>query len=205
MKKLATLLICTLTLGSQLSPASTFTIDAGHAAGKVSPLFCGLMTEEINHSYDGGLYAELIQNRAFLDNSTTPVHWSVVANNGAEASIVLDASSPLNDKLTTSLRLRVTKAAKENPAGVANSGYWGIPVQPKTTYSATILAGVESNFPGPVTVSIVSEDGRTVYASGKFTGLTTGWKKFEVTLKTGKVVPTTKARFQITLDQPGMI
>jgi len=205
MKKLATLLICTLTLGSQLSPASTFTIDAGHAAGKVSPLFCGLMTEEINHSYDGGLYAELIQNRAFLDNSTTPVHWSVVANNGAEASIVLDASSPLNDKLTTSLRLRVTKAAKENPAGVANSGYWGIPVQPKTTYRATILAGVESNFPGPVTVSIVSEDGRTVYASGKFTGLTTGWKKFEVTLKTGKVVPTTKARFQITLDQPGMI
>ena len=29
------------------------------------------MTEEINHSYDGGLYAELIQNRAFLDDATT--------------------------------------------------------------------------------------------------------------------------------------
>ena len=36
------------------------------------------MTEEINHSYDGGLYAELIQNRAFLDDAHTPVHWSVV-------------------------------------------------------------------------------------------------------------------------------
>jgi len=24
-----------------------------------------LMTEEINHSYDGGLYAELIRNRIF--------------------------------------------------------------------------------------------------------------------------------------------
>ncbi|HXR03758.1 MAG TPA: alpha-L-arabinofuranosidase C-terminal domain-containing protein, partial [Verrucomicrobiae bacterium] len=116
-----------------------------------------------------------------------------------------DASSPLNDKLTTSLRLTVTKAAKDNPAGVANSGYWGIPVLPKATYHASIFARVESDFPGPVTVSIVSDDGRTVYASEKFTGLTTGWKKFEVTLKTGKVVPTTKARFQITLDQPGTV
>ena len=25
------------------------------------------MTEEINHSYDGGLFAELIQNRTFQD------------------------------------------------------------------------------------------------------------------------------------------
>ncbi len=29
--------------------------------------FYGLMTEEINHSYDGGLFAELIQNRTFQD------------------------------------------------------------------------------------------------------------------------------------------
>src|SRR4051812_11538738 len=34
----------------------TITIDAGSPAGKVSPLFAGLMTEEINHAYDGGLY-----------------------------------------------------------------------------------------------------------------------------------------------------
>ena len=32
---------------------------------KVSPMLYGLMTEEINYSYDGGLYAELIQNRTF--------------------------------------------------------------------------------------------------------------------------------------------
>ena len=27
------------------------------------------MTEEINHAYDGGLYAELVRNRAFLDDA----------------------------------------------------------------------------------------------------------------------------------------
>src|ERR1017187_3828675 len=31
----------------------------------ISPTFYGLMTEEINYSYEGGLYGELIQNRIF--------------------------------------------------------------------------------------------------------------------------------------------
>ena len=35
----------------------------------LSPTFYGLMTEEINHSYDGGLYGELIQNRIFGETS----------------------------------------------------------------------------------------------------------------------------------------
>ena len=34
----------------------------------VSSTLYGLMTEEINYSYDGGLYGELIRNRAFLDD-----------------------------------------------------------------------------------------------------------------------------------------
>ena len=29
------------------------------------PTFYGLMTEEINYSYEGGLYGELVRNRAF--------------------------------------------------------------------------------------------------------------------------------------------
>ena len=39
----------------------------------------------------------------------------------------------------------------------------------------------------------------------KISGLTTEWKKFEVTLKTGSVAPTAKARFAITLDRPGTV
>src|ERR1700722_9845969 len=45
---------------------------------KISPMLYGLMTEEINHSYDGGLYGELIRNRSFKDDKTEPVHWTLV-------------------------------------------------------------------------------------------------------------------------------
>src|SRR6266404_4581629 len=109
MKKLILLLICATTAVRCLAANPTFTVDASHPAGKVSPKLYGLMTEEINHSYDGGLYAELIRNRAFLDDAQAPAHWSVVSNRGSEATIALDSVNAFNDKLTTSLRLSVTR------------------------------------------------------------------------------------------------
>lgn len=182
-----------------------FTIDTSHPAGKVSPRLYGLMTEEINHAYDGGLYAELIRNRAFLDDRANPVHWSVANQNGAEAAIVLDSSNSFNDKLTMSLRLTATKAAPDQLAGVANSGYWGIPVEPNTQYKATLLARTEAGFEGPLAVAITSDDGSVLYASGKVSGLGAEWKRFDVVLKTGKVQPTAKARFVISMDRPGTV
>ena len=190
---------------SCLAASPSFTIDATRSAGKVSPKLYGLMTEQINHSYDGGLYAELIRNRAFLDDAKSPVNWSVVKDDASAAIITLDSANPLNDKIPTSLRLTATHVSKAHPAGVANSGYWGIPVQPKTEYRASLWARAEAGFFGPLTVSIVSEDGCTVYASGKLSRLTAEWKKFELTLKTGNVTPTAQARFEVTLDQPGMV
>ena len=45
--------------------ALTVTVQADQVTSDVSPMMYGLMTEEINYSYDGGLYAELIRNRGF--------------------------------------------------------------------------------------------------------------------------------------------
>ena len=47
-------------------------LDLTKPGANVSPMFYGVMTEEINHSYDGGLYAELIRNRIFKDDPTKP-------------------------------------------------------------------------------------------------------------------------------------
>jgi alpha-N-arabinofuranosidase len=188
-----------------LTAAPSFTVDAGHPSGKVSPRLYGLMTEEINHCYDGGLYAELIRNRAFLDDAQTPVHWSVVSDEGSSAAIALDPTNAYNDKLTASLRLTVDRATRDHPAGVANNGYWGIPVHANTRYRASLLVRSDPGFSGPLKVSIVGEDGKLVYARENISGLGPKWNRFEVTFKTRRVVPTAKARFHITLDQPGTV
>ena len=183
------------------------TINAGKpAARKVSPLHYGLMTEEINHSYDGGLYAELVRNRAFLDNAQTPEYWSVAAGTGAAATIVLDPAQPLNNNIPTSLRLDVTAASKTQPAGIANTGYWGMPVRPDTRYRASFYARATPGFSGPITVSLQSEDGGTVYATGQVNRLTGDWHQYKITLKTGAgIVPTAKARLLLTADRPGTV
>ena len=199
--------ICVILVASAacLTASPSFTIDASRATGKVSPKLYGLMTEEINHAYDGGLYAELIRNRAFLDDTNSPVNWSVIKEDASAATIALDTANPMNDKLPASLRLTATQASKDHPAGVANSGYWGIPVHPQTQYRASLWARAEAGFAGSLTVSMVSDDGRTIYASEKISGIAPAWKKFEVTLKTGNVPPTTQARFAITLDRSATV
>src|SRR6187397_3618552 len=93
-----------LGLSATRAAGPTITIDTASPAAKVSPLLYGLMTEEINHAYDGGLYAELIQNRAFLDDAQAPAHWSAVQGSGAAATIALDPAQPLNRAIPTSLR-----------------------------------------------------------------------------------------------------
>jgi alpha-N-arabinofuranosidase len=169
-KHLSAPLLLVVALTSTRAAGPTIAIDAASPAGNVSRLFYGLMTEEINHAYDGGLYAELVQNRAFLDDASAPAHWAVVQEAGAAAAIALDTSQPLNDTIGTSLRLDVTQASTGHAAGVANDGYWGIPVTPKTRYRASFYAKAAPGFGGPVTVSIQSTDGKTSYASATVSG-----------------------------------
>src|SRR3954463_13827973 len=116
--KRQSLLALALLLGTALprAAAPTIAIDAASPSGKVSPLLNGLMTEEINHAYDGGLYAELVRNRAYLDDPASPAHWSPVQRDGAAAAIALDEGQPLNAVIGTSLRLDVTHAAAGHAA-----------------------------------------------------------------------------------------
>src|SRR5215475_14634359 len=72
------------------SKTVTLKINADQTTGSVSPRLYGLMTEEINFSYDGGLYGELIRNRCFKDNPMRPASWSLVQEGNAQAVMVLD-------------------------------------------------------------------------------------------------------------------
>ena len=181
--------------GIEGNSGGQLTVDAANAAHALPSSFFGLMTEDINHSMTGGLYAELINNRSMMASTTAPVEWNSV--NGAALS--LDKSNPLNKALTQSLRVDLGGADGHRASGVSNNGYWGIPVTPDQTYSAQFFAMGTKGFRGPLTVSVVSSDGSTVYATAQVNGVTDAWKQFSAKLKTGSKAPTTAdARFVIT-------
>ncbi len=152
-------------------------LDLAKPGVKVSPALYGQMTEEINYSYDGGLYGELLRNRAFLDDARTPAHWTAV---GEGASIALDKSGPTSAR---PVALRVH-------GGLANDGYWGVPVRPSTAYALTLW--VKADAPGPIAASIESEDGSSVYARTDVRGVDGEWRKLSVTLTTSRQAQPTK-------------
>jgi alpha-N-arabinofuranosidase len=181
-------------------------VRADQPGAKIDPIFYGLMTEEINFSYDGGLYAELVRNRTFRDDAKTPVHWSVVNSGGAAGSIALEDNPVPNTALTKALKLDASSITGRQRVGAANAGYWGIPVKPDTTYQASFFAKTAPGFKGPLTLAIESNDGNTVFATAEVGGITSEWKKYKATLKTGRTATPSKAnRFVISTATPGTV
>lgn len=183
------------------NPIPLLQIKADQITGLVSPTLYGLMTEEINYAYEGGLYGELIRNRTFKGNRTQAIFWTAIGG----AAIALDTNQPLNTALAVSLKLDASLATKQSPAGIANSGYWGIPVRPQTDYRVSFYAKADGAFAGPVTVAITSADGQQTFASAEVSGLAGDWKKFEVTLKTKNAKPSKDNVFNLTTTTPGTI
>lgn len=188
--------------GSLCAQPVKLTVELGKEGPAVSPTLYGLMTEEINHSYDGGLYAELIRNRIFSDNPRAADNWSLLEEGGGKGSMVLDRHQAINDALTVCLKLEVQNAGGR--VGIVNEGYWGIPVKPKTAYHASFYVKTEAT--GPLTVSIESNDGSVVYATAPVAIDGGGnWKKYEVNLQTAEGVrPTSAAHFVISTKSAGV-
>ena len=203
------------------TPLPTVQIQADKVTAQLPPTFYGLMTEEINYSYEGGLYGELIRNRTFKADAieqpikpenydpakyypvqiavtNAPKFWSTVGS----GKIALDTNVVLNAALNVSLKLDVSGASKDSPAGFANGGYWGIPLQPNTTYHASFWAKAKS-FDGALKVSLETADGKTVFTSAEISSLGSEWKKYETTLTTGNLVPSKENRLVISAAKPG--
>jgi alpha-N-arabinofuranosidase len=109
-------------LGQAANPV-VLQIKADQVASHVSPMLYGLMTEEINFSYDGGLYGELVRNRIFKENAKEPVYWQLVQEGGGTGSMALDPSQPFNEAIAASLKLTVTQATGKQSVGIANEGF----------------------------------------------------------------------------------
>ncbi len=133
-------------------------------------------------------------------------HWFWVASKGAEGTAVVDAGDPVNSgALKNSLKLTVSKVPAGGRVGVANDGYWGIPVKPDWSYTCSFYAKASGGFSGPLTVSIESNDGATVYASATVPAVSGEWKRHTVMLKTGKVAATAETRFVIAAGSKGTV
>jgi hypothetical protein len=130
------------------------TDNPGHA---VSPMLYGVFFEEINRAGDGGLYAEMIQNRSFEDSEKDPTAWTIEA--GDAAVVEIDRSHPMKaDQRFNPSTLHVRLAAG-GAARIGNEGFKGMSVRNQRTYQFSLMlrGGVEE-----MTASLRSRDNKLI-------------------------------------------
>ena len=199
---IASLLLATLQLNAQQT--ASLTIDTSKITAPASPMLYGLMTEEINFSYDGGLYAELVSNRTFQTNrGPNTEHWTILQTGTASAVTALDKTSGPSAALPHSLKLTVKAADAQNLAGIANEGFWGYPLHPNSTYSGSFYARADSASLGPITVRLIDNNTGAIVASTTVRTITSDWQRYPFTLKTATLTPSSTNHLDISVQHPG--
>jgi alpha-N-arabinofuranosidase len=172
----------------------------------VSPTLYGLMTEEINYSYDGGLYAEMVRNRTFQEHGFGGVaHWNVEHAGESSVTMTVDTTTGPSAALDHSLLLEIKDADAAHQAGVRNEGYWGMAVRPGTTYKGSFYAKADTAAMGPINVSLVSDITGKPVASATVPGVGTEWKKYNFTLASGKLEPSANNHLLLTVGHAGKL
>ncbi|MFF3331988.1 alpha-L-arabinofuranosidase C-terminal domain-containing protein [Streptomyces sp. NPDC002888] len=148
-------------------------VDPTAKGAKIDNTMYGVFFEDINRAADGGLYAELVQNRSFeystVDNkSYTPLtSWAV----DGTAQVVND-DGRLGDRNRTYLSLGAASS-------VTNAGYnTGIHVEQGKKYDFSVWARAASGT--TLTVSLQDADG-TLAAARPVAVRAGGWAKYKAT------------------------
>ncbi len=138
-KKLRLMLLIASGLGitRTFSQTPLITLNLTNANTNVSPMLYGLMTEEINHSYDGGLYAELLRNRIFKDSKTSPEGWSLLQDNpSAIASMKLIGTEEQvpNDERRNAANFRMMVRSFDNSVLTKTIRAWNSKIRSSINY-----------------------------------------------------------------------
>lgn len=190
----------------------TFQINTKEKREATGDLF-GIFFEDINHAADGGLYAELIQNRAFefdpIDNKNYHALYAWMPcqldeKNGqtdaADVSLTILTDSPYTKKNPHYLRITANSAA----AGVKNLGFnSGIALEGGETYHfSCYLRKIDE----PVTVKacLIGKEGQ-IYASCELTADASDWKKYTADLKIAEGTSCTDANLALVCMTPGSV
>ena len=197
--------LATLFTAHGLAQSATLTVDLNQSKAAVSPTLYGLMTEEINYSYDGGLYAELIRNRTFRSDWTGILNWYLLEKGAASARISVDNSEGPSAALARSARLEVTKADAKSPAGLLNEGYWGFAVRANTKYTGSFYAKSGAEGALPVRVALVADQSGQVLASASIAVAGGAWKQYQFELRSGAVAPSAENHLELTIDRPATL
>ena len=175
------------------------TVDAADEVHEISDILYGIFFEDINFAADGGLYAELVQNRSFeytnLAQGNEKHAWSDVGDINAVVT-ANDRENSLNQNNTNYM---VMENGSDGKAGIANRGFLdGIAVTENAVYDFSVYAKGIDGYNGALYVDIMVK-GDSV-AHGEIPAITDDWAKYELEL-TSSMTAISGVTLQVTMDK----
>ena len=160
---------------------------------KISSDLFGLFFEDINYAADGGLYAELVQNRSFEYNPTEQKEWQplsfweYICPGFSIGRISVETASPINTNNSHYIVLDIEHVGHEDKytgdtgVGIKNSGFNGMVIKAGEKYNLSLFARQLSKEPITLSVSLQSPSGKIKYAENNISTSSNKWKKYTST------------------------
>ena len=151
--------------------------QTSRGAGKnISPDLFGLFFEDINYAADGGLYAELVQNRSFEYSPAEKAgwnplsYWEYITPGYSYGKISVETTAPLHANNPHYIVLEAEHIGNENKytgqsgVGIKNTGFAGMVVRAGDKYHLSLFAQQLSDAPIELAVSLQNTKGEALAA-----------------------------------------
>jgi alpha-L-arabinofuranosidase len=160
---------------------------------QISTDLFGLFFEDINYSADGGLYAEMVQNRSFEYNPTEQKDWNpysfweYISPGFSYGRISVETTNPVHTYNPHYMVLEVEHVGHEaqhtgeSGVGIKNSGFDGMVVRAGEKYNFSMFAQQLSDAPIVLSVSLQTSKGK-VLAEASVSTTSKAWQKYSATL-----------------------
>jgi alpha-L-arabinofuranosidase len=160
-----------------------FSLDVSKSK-KISNTLLGIFFEDINYAADGGLYAELVQNRDFeyalTDKKGSDTTWNSTKAwtlKSETASYTIDTLNPIHPNNKHYAKLSIQKVG----ATLSNEGFDGIAIKADGKYDFSLFARANDGKSGKLLIRLVGKNGE-IFGETTTQTITTNWKKYKSTI-----------------------
>ena len=176
---------------------------------KINNRLIGLFFEDINYGLDGGLHAEMLENRSFefLEASGEDkiyrtqfkgdYGWHTYPNYTTNLRMSIESEHPLNEVNPHYL----VYTSHENNQSFTNKAYDGICMKPDIPYQVSFYAYAE-NYKGDILISII-KDNIPVVSERIVVIQSQGWHRYEINLVSQEMI--SYGEFVVTLEDSGIV
>lgn len=141
----------------------------------ISDMLIGIFFEDINYAADGGIYAELVQNRGFEYSRADRREWNsqtAWSLNGENAAFTIDTIKPLHENNKYYAVLDIQKPG----AGLINEGFDGIPLKKGEKYDFSVFVRNLEGKNKALQIRLIGKNGE-IYGEASIKNISSDWKK----------------------------